>query len=155
MAATVSMRVNTGTNAGTESGAVTSFALMDIDSATDDPDGNQVAPGSNSFEKIIRLKVDDADGQSLSSFWVERTGDLPDGVVVKIGVSDTGTTPTASESAVARETMAAGRRYWFDSGTYDADGDRMRFVYLQEQVSADAATGAIDTQAFEFGWSTS
>jgi hypothetical protein len=156
MSATVTMRVYTGSGAGTESSAQIGFDLVSIDSAENSPSNrstNKVAPGSNSFEKWLRLRLDAADGKTVSNFWVERTGDLPDGVVVKIGTTETPATPTASESTVARETMADGRRYWFDAGSYDEAGDHTRYLVLQEQVAADAADGAIDTQTFEWGWS--
>jgi hypothetical protein len=153
MVASVSMRVCTGASAGTESAAQDGFALMDIDSADNDPDAHVVHPGDNSFEKWLRLAVDDSDGYSVSSFWLERVGDLPDGVIVKVGVTSAGVTPTASESTVATETMHSGRRYWFDFNEYDTNGDRTDFVVLQEQVAADADSGAIDQQSFTWGWS--
>lgn len=154
MTASLSMRVCTGANAGTESASAPGIAFMDIDSAAIDPDANEVAPGSNSFEKWVRLALDDADGQAVSGFWIERSGDLPDGVTVKLGTTDTPTTPTAAASTVARETMAAGRHYFFDAGAYDEDGARTRYLVLQEIVAADAPSGAIDTQGFTFGWTS-
>lgn len=153
MAPSVSLRVCTGTNAGTESAAQTGFALMDVDSAANDPDNNEVAPGTNSFEKWMRMALDDADGQTVSGFWVSRTGDLPDGVVIKIGRAADGATPKATLSTVATETMHEGRRYWFDMGEYDTAGDRSAFVVLQEQVASDADSGQIEQQSFAFGWS--
>jgi hypothetical protein len=156
MTATVSMRVYTGTDAGTESTAQVGFDLISADNAENGPsnrDDHEVAPGSNSFEKWLRLRIDSADGQVLSNFWIERTGDLPDGVVVKLGTTDDPATPTASESTVATETMHEGRRYWFDVGEYSVDGDHTRYLVLQEQVAASAASGDIDTQTFEWGYS--
>ena len=132
---------------------MTGLALMSIDSATNDPNANQVAPGSNSYEKWLRLVIDDSDGRTLSGFWIERTGDLPDDVVVKIGLASAGVTPKATTSTVATETMHSGRRYFFDAAEYDTNGDRTAFVVLQEQVGASADTGAIDQQLFQWGWS--
>ena len=40
-------------------------------------------PGTNSFEKWLRVKIDAANAHTLANFWVERTGDLPDGVTPK------------------------------------------------------------------------
>ena len=153
MTAIVTLRCCTGSGAGTESASINGFAFMDIDSATIDPDDNKVTPGTVSYEKWLRLAIDDADGQTVSGFWVERTGDLPEGVTIKLGIAAAGATPVATASAVATATMAAGRRYWFDSAAYDADNDRTGFLVLQEVVAAGAASGAIDTQAFEFGYS--
>jgi hypothetical protein len=153
--ASLSLRVCTGSAAGTESSSQIGFAFMDIDSASNAPDANEVTPGANSFEKWLRLALDDAAGQSVSAFWVERTGALPDGVVVKIGYAAAGVTPTATTSVVATTTMAAGRRYFFDTAAYSATDDRTQFLVLQEQVAASAASGQIDTQAIQFGWSAS
>jgi hypothetical protein len=150
--ATVTLRVCTGANAATESPSVTGIAFMDIDSPVIDPDANEVTPGTNSMEKWLRLAIDDADGQSVSDFWIERTGDLPDGVTIKVGFATAGATPTTAVSTVARETMAAGRRYFFDTASYDVDGARTDFLVLQEQTTALATSGQIDTQAFAFGW---
>src|SRR5262245_64219126 len=127
---------------------------MDIDSAVNDPDANPVDPGTNSYEKWLRLAIDDADGQAVTGFWVSRSGDLPDGVIVKVGIAATGVTPKNTTSTVATETMHAGRRYWFDVAEYTADNDRTGFVVLQEQVAASADSGQIDQQSFQFGWSS-
>lgn len=112
-------------------------------------------PGTNSYEKWMRLKVDDAAGFVVSDFWIERAGDLPDGVVIKMGVTDTPATPVATVSTVATTTMADGRRYFFDMGSYDADDDTTRYLVLQEQVVASASNGSIETQSFQWGWSES
>jgi hypothetical protein len=126
---------------------------MDIDSATIDPDAHDVSPGTNSYEKWLRLAVDDTGGQTVSGFWVERTGDLPEGVTIKLGIAASGSTPVATASTIATMTMAAGRRYWFDTAAYDTTNDRTGFLVLQEQVAITAPSGQIDTQAFRFGWS--
>lgn len=153
MTASLSLRVYTGTGAGTESAAQTGIAFMDIDSAANDPDSNQVAPGANSFEKWLRLRVESADDQTVSGFWVERTGDLPDGVTVKLGISAAPATPVATESTIASKTMHAGQKYYFDAAAYSSAGDHSSYLVLQEIVAADAASGQIDQQLVEFGWS--
>lgn len=152
MTAQLSVRVCSGPGAGTESASVPGLAWMDIDSAVIDPDANPITPGQNSYEKWLRLALDAADGQVVSGFWVERTGVLPDGVTLKVGITSTGATPTAAASTVATETMHEGRRYFFDGQSYDADGARTTFVVVQEQVAASAPSGQVDTQAVQFGW---
>lgn len=152
---TVSLRLYTGTAAGTESGAETAIALLSVDAASDDPTAHKIAKGTNSFEKWIRLRIDNAAGASYSNFSLVRSGDLPTGVVIKMGVTDTPTTPTASTSAVATTTMVAGRRYVFDAGTYDTTGQHTRYVVLQEVVAATAASGNIPQQHFTAGWQQS
>ena len=127
---------------------------MSTDSAGSDPDVAEVAPGANSYEKWIRVKIDSAGTQTFTNFWVERSGDLPDGVDIKLGVTDTPATPTSTTSTVATTTMADGRRYFFDNGSYAADGDYTRYLVLQEQVASDAASGSIEQQVFTIGYSS-
>jgi len=154
--AVTTLRVYTGTNAGTESAGVSGIDLISADNAINSAPNRtsfEVAPGTNSFEKWLRVKVDVANGHTLTNFWIERDGDLPDGVIVRMGVTDDPATPTASTSTIATTTMADGRRYIFDANTYDANNDTTRYVVIQEQVAASAASGAIETESFEIGWS--
>lgn len=155
MAAVLTLRVYTGTNAGIESAPQTGIAFMDIDSAANAPVANDIAKGANSYEKWLRVKIDDADGDSFTNFWIERSGDLPDGVTVKVGVTDSPSTPVAATSTIATTTMAEGRRFFFDDGTYDEDNDTTRYVVLQAVVAASAASGNIEQQVFTIGYSQS
>lgn len=155
MAALLTLRVYTGTDAGTESAAQSGIALMDIDSAANAPTSNEIAKGSNSFEKWMRIKVDTADGGTFTNFWIERSGDLPDGVTVKMGVTDSPSTPVAATSSIATTTMADGRRYIFDTNEYAADSDTTRYVVVQAVVAATAASGNIEQQVFTVGYSES
>lgn len=149
---TVTLREFTGANAATMSGPIAGVALMSADVASDDPSGYPVSPGSNSMEKWLAVSIDAADGTSFSNFSIEVTGDLPDGVTIRVGVADAGSTPTSATSQVAKTTLAAGRRFIWDVNTYSADGDRTRYLVLQEAVAATAATGAIPQQVLSFGY---
>ena len=153
MTASLSLRVYTGAGAATQSAAQTGIALLSVDAATNDPNDHKVAPGTNSYEKWLRLLVEDADGKSFTNFWIKRSGDLPDGVVIKMGVTDTPSTPTSTTSTVATTTMADGRRYVFDATTYSTDWDATRYVVLQEQATAAANSGVIEQQVFTIGYS--
>ena len=155
MAASLSLRVYTGTDAGTESAAQTGIALMNVDSAANAPTTNKVTPGTNSYEKWMRVKIDTADGGTFTNFWIERSGSLPDGVTVKMGVTDTPVTPVATASTIATTTMADSRRYFFDNGEYSTNGDTTRYIVVQEQTTAAAASGNIDQQDFTIGYSQS
>jgi len=135
---------------------MTGIDLVSVDNAvnsTQNREDNEVLPGTNSFEKWMRIKLDAANGHMLTNFWIERDGDLPDGVVIKMGVTDTAATPTASASTVATTTMADGRRYIFDTNVYDANNDTTRYIVVQEQVAGTASGGSIESQDFEIGWS--
>lgn len=149
----VTLRVYTGTGAATESSPQSAIALMDIDAATVDPTHNEIAVPGYSYEKWLRVKIDTPAGATFSGFWIERTGDLPDGVVIKLGIASTGATPVAIRSTVATKTMATGQQYFFDTASYDTAGDKTSYVVLQAQVAAGAASGNIDQQVFTVGYS--
>lgn len=155
MAATLTLRVYTGTDAGTESGSQEGIALMSTDSAGNDPEDNEIEKGTNSFEKWMRVKVDDADGDTFTNFWIERSGDLPDGVTVKMGVTAIPATPVAATSTIATTTMTDGRRYIFDTNEYDADDDTTRYLVVQARVDSAATSGNIEQQVFSIGYSQS
>lgn len=155
MTASVSLRVYTGANAATESAAQTGIALLSVDAATVDPASHQVAPGANSFEKWIRLRFDTAPTVGATNFYVLAAAALPAGVSVLFGVTDTPTTPTDAKSTVATMDLTSGRRFIFDANTYAASGQHTRYLVIQEQVAASAASGAIPQGTFTFGWQES
>lgn len=152
MAATITLRVYTGTGAGTESSPQTGIALLSADSASPDPDSAEVAPGTYSYEKWIRLKIDAPDGKAFTNFWIERAGDLPDGVEIRFGVTDTPATPKATASSVATKELQANRRYVFDVAVLDEAGDATRYLVIQERVGADVDPGDIEQQVFTIGY---
>lgn len=158
MDASVSLRVFTGTDAGTESAAQTGIDLISADNAVNsggNRTAHEVAPGANSYEKWMRIKVEAANNNSLTDFWVTRTGDLPDGVIIKMGVVDIPATPVVVESTVAMTTMHDGRKYIFDTNVYSSSGAYSRYLVLQEQTTGSAPSGAIATESLEIGWSQS
>jgi hypothetical protein len=152
MSATITCRAMTGSGAGTQSGAQTAISLLSIDAASGDPDDEPIAPGSNSFERWLRFRVDAAPEVGVADFWVESAGELPDGVTIRFGVTDTGVTPKATTSTIATTELVAGRRYVWDTNIYSDIGDTTRYLVLQGQVAADAADGPIDTQGITIGW---
>ena len=148
MAASVSLRVLTGTDAGTESAAQTGFTLTDADALS----GGSVTPGTTSYERWVRLAIDDPDDSILTTFTFRGAPDLPDGVTVKYGVTDTGATPVDTASTIATHTLGTERVIW-DTSSYSEAGDRTRYLVFQEVFAADAAAGAIPQNIVVFGWS--
>lgn len=148
MTATLTARIYTGASAGTESSPQTAIELCATDALT----GPDVAPGSYSFERWLRLRVDVAPDVGVANFYVENEGELPDGVTIRFGVTDTPTTPKATVSSVATGELVSGRRYIFDMGPYADIGDHSRYLVLQAQVAAGADSGPIDTQGVTMGW---
>lgn len=149
MTATVSMRAYSGVNAGTESGPLTTVPLSSVDDATStDP----VAPGTRSFERWLRLRVDVAPAVGVANFWLTLAGTLPDGVSLLFGVADTPATPVDTVSAVATKQLTSGQRFIFDADTLTDVGSHSRYVVVQEVVAADATTGDIPDQALAWGF---
>lgn len=148
MAADLSLRVYTGTNAGTESAAQSSVNL----GSTDDIPGGDVVPGTYSYERWVRLRVDSPPALGVANFWFETAGDLPEGVEIRFGVTDTPATPVATASAVATKELQPDRRYIFDTNTYAEAGDHTRYLVFQEQVAADVDPQTLDPLDYTFGW---
>lgn len=150
---TAQLFVYTGTNAGTKSAPQTAIALLPTDSASTTPAA--IAKGSNSYEKWVRVEITNESG-TFSDFWVERTGSLPDGTVIRLGMTGTPATPTNATSTVATTVMAEGRRYIFDiDPDLIVDGYATCYLVLQGQLSADTDSGAIEQQVFTVGYATS
>lgn len=149
MTADISVRAYTGSGAGTESSALAGVVLSSVDDAdSTDP----VAPGTRSFERWLRLRLDTAPEVGVANFWVQNDGDLSDGVSLLFGVTDTPATPVATASAIATMTLTSGRRYIFDANTYTGAGEHTRYLVIQEVAASDAATGDIPEQALSFGY---
>ena len=140
MVASVTMRAYTGAGATTESAAQTAIDLCDADALS----GGPVLPGTVSFERWLRLRVDSAPVVGAANFWLMNTGDLPTGVSLLFGVTDTPKTPVNTPSTVATKTLT--------SGQIDTVGDKTRWIVVQEAVAAGAASGAIPEQALKWGW---
>jgi hypothetical protein len=137
---------------------VTGIDLVSADNALNSSgnrSSNKVVPGTNSFEKWVRLRVDVAPTGVVTNFAVTREGDLPDGVTIRFGVTDTPATPVASTSVVATTEMVAGRQYIFDANQYAEAGDHSRYLVFQEQVLSSVTTISIDEQDFDFAWQES
>ena len=150
MTVAVSLRVLTGPSAGTESAAQTGITFISQDALS----GAAVAPGTNSYERWIRLAIDDASGRAISTFTAQCIPNLPTGVEIKYGVTDTAATPTASTSTIATHTLGSTRIVW-DMNSYTSNGSRTRYLVLQEQVAASAPSGAISQNTLAFGWQVS
>jgi hypothetical protein len=148
MTSAISMRAYTGANAATESGALATVSL----SSTNDLVSTDVLPGTVSYERWLRLRVDSAPMVGAANFWLQLAGDLPDGVSLLFDVTDTAKTPVNTPSIIAKKELTAGQRFVFDAHTLAEVGDHTRYVVIQEVVDEDAASGAIPAQALTWGW---
>lgn len=149
MTASLSLRVYTGTNAGTESSGQTAITLTDTDSLG----SGSVDPGSYSYERWLRLRVDSAPVNGVANFWLQNEGVLPADVILRFGVTDTPSTPVATVSTIATMELTPGRKFIFDTNTYSATGEHTRYIVLQAQALATADSGPLPQLTPSFGWS--
>ena len=100
MAATLSVRVYTGSAAGTESGAVTGIDFESADNATNSLANRQANPinvGAQSYEKWLKLKVDTAPANGVTAFKIWGDGAVQTSTTLFwTGQRITGATPVAT-----------------------------------------------------------
>jgi hypothetical protein len=147
MPAALSLRVYTGTNAGTESSAVTGIDLISADNATNSLGNRQANPitvGTNSFEKWLKLKVDTAPANAVTNFQVWGDGSVMANTTLNYGFTATGATPTASTSTVATTNFttatAAAKAQW-DTASLTALNATTRYLVFQLAVDSNAGPG--------------
>lgn len=155
MAATVTLRVYTGTNAATESAAVTGIDFISADNATNTLGNRQANPitvGTNSFSKHLRLKVDSGLINSVGNlkFWTDGTGQANVGLRAKLAVGTGGASPgtgdsTPSATALTGDadayTYTSGSKGTWDSASYTTNTHVSKALVLQLQPTGAAAAG--------------
>lgn len=148
MAATVTIRVNTGASAGTESGAVTGIDLISADNATNSPanrSANPITAGEKSYEKWITARVDVAPDNYVNNFLLWGDGGVQQSTALYVGKTDTGVTPTSSDSAVATNAWtgytSGGSEFAWHATNMTGVGSTTDFAVFQLDVNADAAAG--------------
>jgi len=148
MAATVTLRVNTGTSAGTQSGAVTGIDFISADNATNSLANRTTYPitagGNRSYEKWLTLRVDVAPDNAVNNvkFWTD--GGVQSNTTLYAGLTASGATPTDSNSTVATTdatTYTSGSKLTWHSGDLTAVGHVTQFLVLQLDAGASAAAG--------------
>ena len=148
MAATVSIRVYTGTDATVESAAVTGIDLISADNATNTSTNRATFPitaGSNSYEKWIKARVDAAPDNYVNTFKLYGDGAVQASTVLYVGATSVGVTPT---NATSTEADAAWTDYTNTTNGLDwhstnmtAEASTTRYAVFQLAVAADAAAG--------------
>lgn len=148
MAASLSVRVYTGSSAGTESAVVTGVDFISADNATNSLANRQANPitvATNSYEKWLKLKVDTAPANSVSNFKIWGDGAvMTSTTLMYTGARITGATPTATTSTIANTTFnnfTAGAKGTWDAGSYTATNATTQYSVFQLQVAADAGPG--------------
>ena len=151
MTASLSLRVYTGLNAGTESSAQTHITLTNTDSLG----SGGIVAGAFSYERWLRLRIDTPPANGVTNFWLQNEGSLPANVMLRFGITDLPATPVNTQSTIATMELTPGRHFIFDTNTYTTTGDHTRYIVLQEQVLVGAPSGALPQQTPSFGWSES
>lgn len=155
MAATVTLRVYTGTNAATESSAVTGIDFISADNATNslaNRQANPVTVNTNSFSKHLRLKIDSGIINSVGNvkFWTDGSGQSNVALRAKLAQGTGGASPgtggttpsaTALTGDVDAYTLTSGSKGTWDSASYTTNTHVTKELQLQLQPNASAAAG--------------
>ena len=163
MAAEVSLRVNTGTDAGTESGSVSGIDFISADNATNSLANRQANPivipvsGQHySYEKWLTLKVDVAPDNEITNVLFWGPDDYPAGTEVYCGVTASGATPGDEGSSVATdkadtEAIETNKLTW-DTGPLTSQGETTDFLVLQLEVESHASPGNWAQHTFYYSY---
>jgi len=147
MAATVTIRVNTGASAGTQSGAVSGIDFISADNATNSTTNRQTYPitaGGRSYEKWLTARVDVAPDNYVNNFQWWGDGAVQQSTALYIGKTSSGVTPTNSDSAVATNAWTnyvTGSRFAWHATNLTGVGSVTDFAVFQLDVNSDAAAG--------------
>lgn len=160
MVAALSLRVYTGTNAATESGAVTGIDMVSADNATNslaNRQANPVGVGTNAFEKWMKLKVDTPPSNEVTNFQAWGDGAAPGADVDLMVTGDqvTGVTPVATASVIADSDWTqytAGNKLQWDAGSYSATDETTDYLVMQLQVGAGASAGSLTQMVANFSY---
>ena len=104
MAAAVSIRICTSTDAGTVSASVSGIDFISADNATNttaNRQSNPITAGSHSYEKWIKAYVDTAPDNGCAAFKIWGDGAVQGSTDLFVGISSTGVTPVNTDSSVA------------------------------------------------------
>jgi hypothetical protein len=159
MVASLSIRKYTGTNAATESAAVTGVDLSSADNATNSLANRQANPitvATNSYESWLKLKVDAAPTTQVANIQCWGDGAVASSTTLMVkGNQITGVTPTAATSSVAVTSWTnytAGNKLLWDAGPYTSTNQTSRYLVFQLQVAADRAPGAWTQETVSYSY---
>jgi hypothetical protein len=148
MVAGLTVRVYTGSAAGTQSAAQTGIDLISADNATNTLANRQAYPitvGTRSYEKWIKLYVDTAPANGVTNFLIWGDGAVSTSTTLYFtGNYVTGVTPTSVTSTVANAnftTYTSSNKATWDTASYSATGSVTKYAVFQLAVNADANPG--------------
>lgn len=159
MAASLSVRVYTSTNAGTESAAVSGVDLESADNATNSLANRQANPitvGTNSYEKWLKLKVDTAPANGVTNFKIWGGGATMTSTSLYFTAAYiTGTTPVTTVSSIANalfDTYTSNNKATWDATSYSATNATTKYIVFQLQVGATAGPGNWTQQTANYSY---
>ncbi len=166
MAAVITARVYTSTNAATESASQTGISFLSIDSAATDAttrQNNPVVAGTASYEKHLRLKIDTAPAVSVGNikWWTDGTPQSNVALRAKEAIGTGGATPgtgdttpssTAMSSDIDAYTRTSGAKGTWDSGSYSALNNVTKALLLQLQPNGSATPGAWTQETITYSY---
>lgn len=148
MAASLSVRVYTGTNAAGQSSAVTGVDFISADNATNtlaNRQANPISVGTASYEKWIKLYIDTAPSNGVTNFKIWGDGAVQTSTTLYFTAGYiTGTTPVNTTSTIANTaftTYTSGNKATWDSSSYSQTGSTTKYVVFQLAVAADCGPG--------------
>lgn len=158
MTATISIRVFTGTTAGTQSDAVTGIDLIAEDNADNSPENraaNPIPVGENSYEKYIKARVDVAPDNYVENFQAWGPGSTQANTDLMYGLTASAATPVRTGSVVAttnfNEENSASKLVWH-AGQLTAVGHTTQFLVFQLQVGETATQGNWTQQTINYSY---
>jgi len=159
MAASLSVRVYTGSAAGTESSSVSGVDMISADNATNslaNRTANPITVGTSSYEKWIKLKVDTAPANGVTNFKVWGDGAVMTSTTLNFTAAYvTGVTPTNATSTIANTTFTnftAGNKATWDSTSYTATNATTKYLVMQLAVASDAGPGNWTQETANFSY---
>jgi hypothetical protein len=159
MVASLSVRVYTGSSAGTESAIVTGIDLESADNATNtlaNRQANPITVGTRSYEKWLKLKIDTAPANGVTNFQIWGDGAVMASTTLNFtGAFVTGATPTTITSTVANgvfTTYTSGNKAVWDATSYSATNATTKYVVFQLAVDATANPGNWTQETISFSY---
>lgn len=160
MAATVTLRVYTGTNAGTQSGSVTGVDMISADNATNslaNRQANPIVAGTRSFEKWLKLNFDVPPANGITNIQIWGDGAVDTSATLYFtGNYITGATPVSTTSTVANanfNTYTSGNKATWDGTAYTAvTNQTTRYAVFQLAIDATRGPGPITQETISYSW---
>jgi hypothetical protein len=159
VAAAISLRVYTGSAAGTQSAAQTGIDMESADNATNtlaNRQANPILAGTNSYEKWLKLFVDTAPANAVTNFQVWGDGATETSTTLNFtGNYITGVTPVATASTVANaafNTYTSGNKATWDASSYTATNSTTRYAVFQLVIDSTHGPGNFTQETVNYSW---